>query len=200
MPPAGSDEYWSELTMLPPPSKTNRDTADTIPGSSSGLTLNVAGLDVITAKLASSLTLAPAPPGLVPGLGGAAALVQVTGASGAPVLPLEWDSSGAAQSFTLTTPASPQPLGISLGPAVHWVATSGHAQIDLHWTDDFQNAVEIAGDIAGDCILPFCVPVCTAFDCTVDDPSPITIFDGGLGPVYQDVPTTPSSPTYRPRR
>ena len=162
------------------------DSPITIPGSSSGLTLNVAGLDVITAKLASSLTLAPAPPGLVPGLGGAAALVQVTGASGAPVLPLEWDSSGAAQSFTLTTPASPQPLGISLGPVVHWVATSGHAQIDLHWTDDFQNAVEIAGDIAGDCILPFCVPVCTAFDCSVDDPSPITIFDGGLGPVYQD--------------
>jgi len=162
------------------------DSPITIPGSSSGLTLNVAGLDVITAKLASSLTLAPAPPGLVPGLGGAAALVQVTGASGAPVLPLEWDSSGAAQSFTLTTPASPQPLGISLGPVVHWVATSGHAQIDLHWTDDFQNAVEIAGDIAGDCILPFCVPVCTAFDCSVDDPSPTTIFDGGLGPVYQD--------------
>ena len=158
----------------------------TIPGASTGLTLNVGGLDVITAKLASSLTLAPAPPGLVPGLGGAAALVQVTGASGAPVLPLEWDSSGAAQTFNLTTPATPQPLDISLGPVVHWVATSGHAQIDLHWTDDFQTAVEIAGDIAGDCILPFCVPVCTAFDCSVDDPSPITIFDGGLGPVYSD--------------
>ena len=63
------------------------DAPITIPGTSSGITLNVAGLDVITASLGSSLTLAPAPPGVFPGLGGAAALVQVTGASGAPLLP-----------------------------------------------------------------------------------------------------------------
>src|SRR6266571_2984291 len=80
------------------------DSPVTIPGTSSGITLNVAGLDVITATLGSSLTLAPAPPGVVPGLGGAAAVVKVTGASGAPVLPLEWDSAGAAQNFTLMTP------------------------------------------------------------------------------------------------
>jgi hypothetical protein len=160
------------------------DSPVTIPGTSSGITLNVGGLDVITASLGSSLTLAPAPPGVVPGLGGAAALVQVTGASNAPVLPIEWDSSGSAQTFTLTTPANPTALGISLGPLVHWVGTSGNAQIDLEWTDDFQTAVEIAGDIAGDCILPFCVPICTAFDCTVDDPAPVVLFSGGLGPVY----------------
>src|SRR5205085_5000651 len=156
------------------------DSPVTIPGTSTGLTLNVGGLDVITATLASSLTLAPAPPGLLPGLGGAAAGVQVTGASGAPVLPIEWDSSGASQSFTLTTPATPSALGIKLSPLVHWVGTSGSAQIDLHWTDDFQSAVEIAADIAGDCILPFCVPVCTVFDCHVSDPSPINLFSGGL--------------------
>jgi hypothetical protein len=160
------------------------DSPVTIPGSSTGLTLNVGGLDVITATLGSSLTLAPAPPGLVPGLGGAAAVVQVTGATGTPALPIEWDSSGSSQSFTLTTPATATALGISLKPLVHWVGTSGNAQIDLHWTDDFQTAVEIAGDIAGDCILPFCVPICTAFDCTVDDPSPVSLFSGGLGPVY----------------
>jgi hypothetical protein len=160
------------------------DSPVTIPGSSTGLTLNVAGLDVITATLGSSLTLAPASPGLLPGLGGAAAVVQVSGASGAPVLPIEWDSSGSSQSFTLTTPNNPGPLGISLSPLVHWVATSGSAQINLHWTNDFQNAVSIAADIAGDCILPFCVPVCVAFDCTVSDPSPINLFSGGLGPVY----------------
>ena len=160
------------------------DSPVTIPGSSTGLTLNVAGLDVITATLGSSLTLAPAPPGLLPGLGGAAAAVQVTGASGAPVLPVEWDSSGSSQSFTLTTPSSPAPLGISLKPLVHWVGTSGNAQINLHWTDDFQHAVSIAADIAGDCILPFCVPICVAFDCTVSDPSPVSLFSGGLGTVY----------------
>jgi hypothetical protein len=160
------------------------DSPVTIPGASTGLTLNVGGLDVITATLGSSLTLAPAPPGVLPGLGGAAALVQVSGASGAPVLPIEWDSSGSDQTFTLTTPATPAPPGISLQPTLHWVGTSGSAQINLHWTDDFQTAVEIAGDIAGDCILPFCVPICTAFDCTVADPSPVVLFSGGLGPVY----------------
>jgi hypothetical protein len=160
------------------------DAPVTIPGSSSGITLSVAGLDVITATLGSSLTLAPASPGLLPGLGGAAAVVQVTGASGAPALPIEWDSSGSSQNFTLTTPAAPTPLGISLGPLVHWVGTSGSAQINLHWTNDFQNAVTIAADIAGDCILPFCVPVCSVFSCTVGDPSPVSLFSGGLGPVY----------------
>ncbi len=160
------------------------DAPVTIPGSSSGITLNVLGLDVMTATLGSSLTLAPAPAGSLPGLGGAAAVVQVTGASGAPLLPIEWDSSGASQGFTLTTPASPAPLGISLSPLVHWVGTSGNAEINLHWTDDFQTAVEVAADIAGDCILPFCVPICTVFDCTVSDPSPIPLFSGGLGPVY----------------
>jgi hypothetical protein len=151
----------------------------TIPGSSSGITLNVAGLDVITASLGSSLTLGPAGPGLFPGLGGAAAGVQVTGASGAPVLPIEWDSSGASQTFNLTTPASPSALGISLNPLVHWVATSGNAQINLHWTDDFQTAVAVVADIvtAGVCIFA---------DCSISDPDPISLSSGGLGPVFTD--------------
>src|SRR6266508_4033390 len=95
------------------------DAPITIPGSSTSLTLVVAGLPVITASLGSSLTLAPAPPGSLPGLGGAAAVVKVTGASGAPVLPIEWDSAGAVKSFTLTTPAAPSPVVLfsgGLGP------------------------------------------------------------------------------------
>jgi hypothetical protein len=157
----------------------NADAPVTIPGTSSGITLNVAGLDVITASLGSSLTLAPAPAGVVPGLGGAAAVVQVTGASGAPILPIEWDSSGAAQSFNLTTPASPTALGISLKPLVHWVGTSGSAQINLHWTDDFRDLVEVIADIAS-------AGVCLIADCSIDDPDPIGLFSGGLGPVYTD--------------
>ena len=156
------------------------DSPVTIPGTSSGITLSVAGLDVITATLGSSLTLAPAPPGVFPGLGGAAAVVQVTGASGAPVLPVEWDSSGSAQSFTLTTPASPAPLGISLSPLVHWVGTSGSAQINLHWTDDLQNTVAVIADIVSG-------GVCLVVDCSISDPAPISLFSGGLGPVYSSV-------------
>lgn len=155
------------------------DAPVTIPGTSSGITLNVAGLDVITASLGSSLTLAPAPAGVVPGLGGAAALVQVTGASGAPVLPIEWDSSGSTQNFTLTTPANPTALGISLNPLLHWVGTSGSAQINLHWTDDFRDLVEVIADIAS-------AGVCLIADCSIDDPDPISLFSGGLGPVYTD--------------
>ena len=153
------------------------DAPVTIPGTSSGITLNVAGLDVITASLGSSLTLAPAPPGVFPGLGGAAALVQVTGATGAPVLPIEWDSSGSTQNFTLTTPANPTALGISLNPLLHWVGTSGSAQINLHWTDDFRDLVEVIADIAS-------AGVCLIADCSIDDPDPIGLFSGGLGPVY----------------
>lgn len=156
------------------------DAPVTIPGTSSGITLNVAGLDVITASLGSALTLAPAPPGTLPGLGGAAALVQVSGASGAPVLPIEWDSGGSAQSFTLTTPASPAPLGVSLSPLLHWVGTSGSAQINLHWTDDFQNTVGVIADIVS-------AGVCLIVDCSISDPSPVGLFSGGLGPVYSSV-------------
>ena len=153
------------------------DAPTTIPGTSSGITLSVAGLDVITASLSSSLTLAPAPSNGIPGLGGAAALVHVTGASGAPALPIEWDSAGSTQTFTLTTPASPAALGVSLSPLVHWVGTSGSAQINLHWTDDFQNTVAVIADVVT-------AGVCIFVDCSIDDPAPISLFSGGLGPVY----------------
>jgi hypothetical protein len=60
--------------------------------------------------------------------------------------------------------------------------------------------VTIAADIAGDCILPFCVPVCFAFDCTVSDPSPVNLFSGGLGPVYTDLGLDTRSATPSARR
>jgi hypothetical protein len=160
------------------------DAPTTIPGFATPITLKVAGIPIITATITSTLTVAPAPPGVVPGLGGAAAVVHTTGATGAPVLPIEWDSAGAVQSFTLTTPASPAPVGISLGPLVHWVGTSGTAAINFAWTSQFQSIVTTIADIAGDCLIPPCIPVCTVFNCTVPDPSPISLFSGGLGPVY----------------
>src|SRR5262249_16835105 len=153
------------------------DAPVTIPGSSSGITLSVGSLSVITAWIGSALERAPAPAAGLPGLGGAAALVHVIGASGAPLLPIEWDSSGSSKSFTLTTPANPTPLGISLGPLVHWVGTSGSAQINLHWTDDFQHTVAVIADIVS-------AGVCLIADCSISEPSPISLFSGGLGPGY----------------
>lgn len=155
-----------------------------IPGSSTPITLSVGGTPIITASIGSTLTLAPAPAGTFPGLGGAAALVSTTGATGAPALPIEWDSAGSTQTVNLTTPASPSAIGISLSPMMHWVSTSGSAEIDLHWTSQFQSLVSTLIDAATVCLLPFCVPVCTAFDCTISDPSPINVFSGSLGPVY----------------
>jgi hypothetical protein len=153
------------------------DAPVTIPGTSSGITLNVGSLDVITASLGSALTLAPAPQGSLPGLGGAAAEVQVDGASGSPVLPIEWDNAGSDQSFTLTTPSNPTPLGVKLSPLLHWVSTSGNAQINLKWTDDFQNTVGVIADIVT-------AGVCLIVDCSIPDPSPVNVFSGGLGPVF----------------
>jgi len=159
------------------------DAPITIPGSSTSLTLSldtiVGTIPIITASVGTTLTLTPAPPGGLPGLGGAAAVVKVTGASGAPALPLEWDSAGASQSFTLMTPSTPTPIGIQLTPLLHWVGTSGSAQVNLHWSDQLQDLVAVVADIAsaGVCALP-------GVDCSISDPSPLVLFSGGLGPVY----------------
>ena len=155
-----------------------------IPGSSTPITLSVGGTPIITASIGSTLTLAPAPAGTFPGLGGAAALVSTTGATGAPALPIEWDTAGSTQTVNLTTPASPSAIGISLSPMMHWVSTSGSAEIDLHWTSQFQSIVSALIDAATVCLLPFCVPVCSVADCNISDPSPISVFSGSLGPVF----------------
>ncbi|MGH7748580.1 MAG: hypothetical protein ACREQ5_28050, partial [Candidatus Dormibacteria bacterium] len=158
-----------------------------IPGSSTPITLSVGGTPIIIASIGSTLTLAPAPAGILPGLGGAAALVSTTGASGAPALPIEWDSAGSTQTVNLTTPASPSAIGISLSPMMQWVNTSGSAEIDLHWTSQFQSIVSTLIDAATVCLLPFCVPVCSVANCNISDPSPISVFSGSLGPVFQSI-------------
>lgn len=160
------------------------DSPVSIPGSSTPITLSVGGTPIISASIASTLTLSPAPAGTFPGLGGAAALVSTSGATGAPLLPIEWDTAGSTQTVNLTTPSSPSPIGISLSPMMHWVSTSGSADIDLHWTSQFQSIVSGIIDALTVCALPFCVPVCSVFDCSISDPSPINVFSGSLGPVY----------------
>lgn len=160
------------------------DAPVSIPGSSTPITLSVGGTPIISASIGSTLTLAPAPAGTFPGLGGAAALVTTTGATGAPLLPVEWDTAGSTQTVNLTTPASPSAIGISLSPMMQWVSTSGSAEIDLHWTPQFQSIVSTFIDLATVCLLPFCVPVCSVADCNISDPSPISVFSGSLGPVY----------------
>jgi len=167
------------------------DSSTTITGSSSTITLNINAfgttlLDVLNINLATSLTISPStctsPCIAGVGLSGGAAGMTVTGASGAPVLPLEWDTSGQSLTTTLTLPSNLVGIGVTLGPLLQWVSTSGSAQVNLAWTSDLQTAWGVAADILslGVCAIP-------GVNCSLPNPSPITLFSGGLGPLYQQL-------------
>ncbi len=161
------------------------DSPITIPGSGSSLNI---GPDLMSVTIGSSITLAPAPAGSLPGLGGAAALVQVTGATTSQLLPVEWDSSGASQTFNLNLPATLAPIDISFGPIVHWLLTSGSAEVDLHW-GSVADAIYVVLITSACNLIPF--PgnvVCIASAGTSpSDPSPISIYSGNLGQFYTSV-------------
>ncbi len=159
------------------------DSPITIPGTGSSINFG----NVISATVGSSITLAPAPSGLFPGLGGAAALASVTGATTTQVLPIEWDSSGASQTLTLTLPSTLSPIDISLGPLVHWLTTSGSASINLHWGSIVDGLY--AASIIGACsVFGLAAPACVAAaGTTPSDPSPISIYSGNLGQFYSSV-------------
>jgi hypothetical protein len=146
----------------------------TIPTTSSTVTLSAPIIGaILSANLAGSLGLAPAPPGLLPGLGGAAAVEQVAGASLTSSPFLEWDTAGQTINGTIQLPVTPNGVDISLQPVLHWLGTSGSVSVDLHWS----TAVKVLFDILA-------APLCF---CTLSDPAPISLFSGGLGPVYTSI-------------
>lgn len=148
------------------------DPSVTIPGS--GSTVSVDSL--ISGTLVSSLTLSPAPPGTVPGLGGATAMVAVSGASGAPATPLEWDAAGQSITTNLTLPVSAAGgLDLNLVPMLHWLGTSGSTSLNLHW------------GTAAQVIFAVLSLGATLLFGGLADPAPITLFSGGLGPVYHSM-------------
>ena len=157
------------------------DSPISIPGT--GSTFDIGGL--ISATAATTVTLGPAPAGSLAGLGGAAALVSVTGATTSQVLPIEWDSSGASQIITLTLPSTPGPIDISMGPIVHWLTTSGTAAINLHWGSTV-DTLYAAGVITACGLIPFPADIgcVAAAGTTPSDPSPISVFSGNLGQFY----------------
>ena len=153
------------------------DPAVVIPGTGDSVLMSFAGLDLVSATLESSLTLAPSPPsgGAFPGLGGAGAAMAVTGAdlngidnpvndSGVfPVGPadvgiLEWNAAGDGATATVQLPADPSVnVDMALQPALHWLGTSASLDLDL----------DLVGPLG-----------------VFSDPADIDLFSGSLAPVY----------------
>jgi len=119
------------------------DAPITVPVSSNTVTLALfnpfgSDLDIVSVHAEGSITLAPVPSGSLPGLGGAAAGIDVSGAGtlASPALPvLEWQTAGAqAASIDIADTLSPgDAIGVTLSPVMHWLATSAemHLVIDV---------------------------------------------------------------------
>lgn len=114
-----------------------------VPVSSNTVTLQLfnpfgPNLDVVSVRAEGTITLSPVPSGSLPGLGGAAAGIDVAGAGtlGSPALPvLEWQTPG-AQAATINVanpPAAGDDIDVTLSPVMHWLATSAemHLVIDV---------------------------------------------------------------------
>jgi len=142
------------------------DAPVTVPVSSCTVSLNVLGVvDVGSAHVEGTITLAPVPVGS-PGIGGAASAFSVSGPASGPILPLlQWGAAGQVQTASLAL-ANPLPgaanVTLSLSPVFHWLATSGDLRLVINLSGIFH-------------------------DVGIGDPSPITLFSGNLGPIYSTI-------------
>jgi Bacterial TSP3 repeat len=111
------------------------------------------GTDLVSGSLSGTLTLAPVGPSL-PGLGGAAAGVGVTGASLAGLPVVEWDTAGQSVVAQVMVPATGAPFTTTLSPLFHWLDVSASVNANVSIIDP------------------------------IPDPDPISIFAGSLGPLF----------------
>jgi hypothetical protein len=152
----------------------------TIPSSSDTLTLNFAGQPMVDATIESSLTASADPPtsgAAFPGLGGAVAVLTVTGGdltsisnpvNPTPILPagggkvgiLEWSAGGQTIDTSIALPASGSPTVSAVLNSLQWLATSADVKLKLHLHDPLQ--------------------------IFFDDPDPLSLFSGSLGSFYTD--------------
>ena len=115
-----------------------------IPLTSSTLTLSVAGIEVADAGITGSLTLSPVPAGALPGLGGAAAGLAVTGAGSltAPTIPIvEWQTPGDQSATVLLDDPLSGEIDVTAMPVIHWLAPS----LDLNLFVDLAGAINFFG-------------------------------------------------------
>ena len=122
----------------------NGDAPAVVPLSSSTITLSTFTGDIASAalKAGSNITLSPVPAGGLAGLGGAAAVVGVTGATlSSPVIVpgfgvTEWDTAGQTNTVTVGLGANPTgPVTTTLSPVLHWLDTTADMAIHVDLSD-----------------------------------------------------------------
>ncbi|MCI0677128.1 MAG: hypothetical protein L0Y42_15305 [Phycisphaerales bacterium] len=143
------------------------DAPAVVPRASDSFLFEVAGIDVFTAQVVGSVALAPLGPGAFPGLGGAAAMIDVSGpatlTTPIPLIPLvEWQAAGQSVPGEVAISNS-VPLGstidVTYGPVMHWLTLSAEYSLVIDLAT-FWNDVGIS------------------------DPDPIPLFSGNLGSVF----------------
>ena len=146
------------------------DAPVSVPVSSNTVTLQLENpfgdnLDIVSVHAEGSITLSPVSSGALPGLGGAAAGLSVSGAGSlaSPAIPVvEWQTAGSqpASIDIDNPPASGDTIDVSLKPVMHWVATSA----EMHLVIDVASFLNDLG---------------------IDDDTE-SLFSGSLGSVYSD--------------
>jgi hypothetical protein len=130
-----------------------------VPGTGDSAVLQFVGVNLVRATPVSSITLAPTPSGAFPGLGGAVALVSVSGAdlvSPPSLVPvLEWQSPTTLDATIHLSAAPGASATLTLSPLLQWLGTSASLSIDV-------DLLGVLGDAFG-------------------DPGDIPIFSGNLG-------------------
>lgn len=118
----------------------NGDPPGVVPLSSSTITISTITGTIATAKLkdGSNITLGPVAPGGLDGLGGAAAVVKVAGATlSSPVIVpgvgvTEWDTSGQTETVTVGLGANPTgTVTTTFSPVLHWLSATADMAIHV---------------------------------------------------------------------
>jgi hypothetical protein len=113
-----------------------------VPLDSDQIILSTITGEIARAEMNGSLTLGPVPSGALPGLGGAAAVVGVTGATLTSPLIVpgfgvtEWQSAGQTNTVAVTLgAAADSTVTTTLSPVMHWLSVSADAEIDVNLSD-----------------------------------------------------------------
>ena len=113
-----------------------------VPLDSDTIILSTITGEIARAEMNGSLSLGPVPSGAVPGLGGGAAVVGVTGATlTSPVIVpgfgvTEWQTAGQTNTVNVTLGgAADATVTTTLSPVLHWLSVSANAAIDVNLSD-----------------------------------------------------------------